>query len=218
MRAQSPPAAPLAVVGWWDQRKTQEIFPTSIKPRLYLSSSGPAFHLSQRQPYSSPTLSQALAFCRRTVVCLKPQCWGLPWLLPLGLLYGGTHFPSQPQPLTLPMLSPARSCPCTVAQCTLDLLCAFTPSGPEFKPQVSHLFPIGSCASPLLPSFQSCWACFLMADPGWEDLARWVRAASCFLKICLFGCTGSLLQHMTFIVAWNLLGEAWELLVAACGI
>ena len=60
VRAQSPPAAPLAVVGWWDQRKTQEIFPTSIKPRLYLSSSGPAFHLSPGNPTPVPPSAKPL--------------------------------------------------------------------------------------------------------------------------------------------------------------
>jgi len=46
---------------------------------------------------------------------------------------------SAPNPSPFPMLSPAWGCPRAVAWCTLDLLCAFTPNGPEFKPQVSRM-------------------------------------------------------------------------------
>lgn len=54
------PAGPLALVGWWDQRETQETFHTSIKTYPFPRSSGPAVHLSQRPSCPNPGLSPEL--------------------------------------------------------------------------------------------------------------------------------------------------------------
>lgn len=176
------PTGPLAMVGCWDQRKTQGTFHTSIKTSalpLFIWPSIPSLAealLPQSQPQPCPHILPRTNGLLETTVpvstlldshlrcCLWPSSTDT-------LLSSLRWHPSH-------LLGHAWDGSSAMACGTLDLLCVVTSDRPGCESQVSHLLPVGSHTTPQPLWSRSFCAYFLMRKPGWREPAPWVRAAN----------------------------------------